>query len=143
MKTKRSNWISLVLVICASLVSYAPGHADDVLNDLDKATRELTAESYLLRYKYQAGESVQHEIEQRSAIDTTIQGNNMKTKLRTVSTRAFDVAEVTDEGNMKFAHRIVRVKLWNEVSGRKKMQFDSDAGQEPPTGVRVSGQTDR
>ncbi len=107
--------------------------ADDaVLQNLEDAKAQLTSDKYRLRYKYEQGETISYAVEHLVAIDTTIAGNNQKTKLRTQSTRSLQVEHVSPEGNMRFAHVVDHVDMWSEVAGRNPLHFASDQEGPPP-----------
>jgi hypothetical protein len=70
---------------------------EDVLESLEQVKSDLTTSRHLLRYKYQPGETISYTVEHLVSIDTTIAGNNQKTKLRTKSVRSLQVDEVSDK----------------------------------------------
>ncbi len=130
---RRTAWIAG----CCTLALFFPGRAlfaadDQVLAELEKAKAELTANKYLLQYKYRPGEVIVYEIEHLVTIDTTISGNNQQTKLRTRSTRSIHIQDLTENGNFRFGHVIDHVDMWSEVAGRESIRYNSSEPGDPP-----------
>ena len=73
-----------------------------------------------------------YRVEQLATVDTTIAGNNQKTKLRTASVRTLTVTSVSEEGHITFEHVINNVDLWSEVAGRKPVRYNSETDEQAP-----------
>lgn len=134
-KMKSLNFVAITL-FCSTFLS-SPLHVladgdSSIADELRAAKEELTNESYLLQYKYAAEEVIQYSIEHLATVDTTITGNNQKTKLRTKSTRSIHVKKPTAEGHMQFVHIIDDVDMWSEVAGREAVRYNSATDEVPP-----------
>lgn len=113
----------------------------EVLQDLEKAKAELTQSTYVLRYKYQPGETIHYSVEQLVSVDTSIAGNRQQTQLRSRSGRSLKVEAVDPStGVMQFAHTVDYVDMWSEVSGREAQQYDSRKDKDPPAGYEQVAQ---
>jgi hypothetical protein len=124
-----------LLVLSAAVAGAAPGPAqaaDELPQNSAEAQAEPTDARYQLQYKYRPGETISYSIEHLVAIDTTIAGNNQKTKLRTKSTRSLQVEDVAANGNMRFVHVVDHVDMWSEVAGREAVHYASDQSDPPP-----------
>jgi hypothetical protein len=97
-----------------------------------RGNADSTAPRYLLQYKYRAGETITYAVEQLASIDTTIAGNNQKTRLRTKSVRSLKVEDVNEQGAMRFVHVVDHVDMWSEVGGRTAIHYASDQPDPPP-----------
>lgn len=130
-RSNRARLLVGMLSIVTSLSSL--GHADEnVLAELEEAAAELANETYVLQYKYQPGEVISYELEQLVTMDMTVSGTNQKTKLRTRSTRSFRLQDITPEGHFRFVHTVDHVNMWNEISGRETVKYDSRVDDQPP-----------
>jgi hypothetical protein len=123
--------VSAVVLLTVDAAAAQDGGDNDGLTSIVKTTPDRAAR-FLLRYKYRPGETITYDLEQLVAIDTTIAGNNQKTKLRTKSIRSLRVDQVDDQANMRFTHVIDRVDMWSEVGGRQPVHWSSDQKETAP-----------
>ena len=130
-KMKALNFLAIPLLLLAPNLLLADDDSS-VADELQAAKEELTNERYLLQYKYEADEVIRYTIEHLATVDTTITGNNQKTKLRTKSTRSIHVKEPSSEGHMQFVHIIDDVDMWSEVAGRAAVRYNSATDEVPP-----------
>ena len=77
------------------------------------------SETFLLRYKFSSGEVFRTKVTHLVAVETTIQGVTETAKTRSVSTKAWKIREVADNGNATFDYVIEEVSMWNQMYGRQ------------------------
>lgn len=124
--------IHVVAAYIVALALPALLFAEDVEKAFDKAAAQATDQAYVLQYKFKAGEAFTYRVEQIATVDTTIDGNNQKTQLRSGSVRTLRVSAVDGTGNMTFDHVIDEVDMWSEVTGRKAVRYNSATDEEAP-----------
>ena len=59
------------------------------------------------------------------SMDTKIEGEFESLKSRSVSTRVFQISNVDDQGNMTFVHLVEDAELWQKVTGKEEVRYDS------------------
>jgi len=124
--------LPVTLAIVVSLSYSAFSHADDVEKAFEKAAAQATEQTFLMQYKFKKGESFTYRVEQIATVDTTIDGNNQKTQLRSGSVRTLKVSDVDADGQMTFDHVIDQVDMWSEVTGRQAVKYNSTTDEEAP-----------
>lgn len=136
----RIAWSFIWFLGCVNWVTAADPEAQ-VLQELENAKAELTSSNYLLRYKYQPGETIRYAVEQLVSVDTSIAGNRQQTQLRSRSGRSLKMEAVDpSSGVMQFAHTVEYVDMWSEVTGREAQQYDSRKDKDPPPGYEQVAQ---
>lgn len=89
---------------------------------------------HLLRYKFAAGETLRWEVDQRSSVKNSMEGNSQQAQTKTVSLKVWKVVDVTPAGEIEFLNLVERVRMENRLPDRAEMVFDSTSGDEPPPG---------
>ncbi|HRX82068.1 MAG TPA: hypothetical protein P5307_23530, partial [Pirellulaceae bacterium] len=64
--------------------------------------------------------------------ETKIQGNTQTSKSRSVSTKAWQVSDVDAEGNFTFSHSVTNVNMWQQLSDRPEVRYNSETDTEIP-----------
>ena len=91
-----------------------------------------TSEQHSLRYKFRPGEVISWKVTHLSSVDTTIQGNTQSSKSRSVSTKLWRVTTVDDQGNITFTHSVDNVEMWQQLSDRPEVTYNSKTDTKPP-----------
>jgi hypothetical protein len=134
--------IVIVILFGACVVAAARGDetqaksdkpAKDLASELDKAKDKL-APTYTLAYKLAPGDEVRTKVVHLVTVETKIKGSTQTAKTRTVSTKLWRIREINEQGHIVFEHVVEHVDLWNSVSGRPEVQYDSASGEKPPPG---------
>jgi len=99
---------------------------------LEKPSRPLTGSAVELKYDFVAGEEILSKVVHLVSMDTKIEGTAEAVETRSVSMRRWKVAAVDKQGNVTFEHYIDKARMWQKVSGRPEVRFDSDSNEEPP-----------
>lgn len=122
MSTKRILTL-VTLLLCVSVAAAAA----------DAAADDAASETYLLRYSFSTGEQVRWKVVHLGTTETTIQGNTQTSKSRSASTKVWQVSDVDDGGNATFAHSVDSVDMWQQLSDRPEIRYNSEKKQEVPT----------
>ncbi len=143
MKTRLSVAALLAAVVVLTLFSacvlaaraemLAACGEDDVAAQLEKAKQRL-APAYTLAYKFAAGERFRTKVVHLATVETKIKGVEQTTKSRTISTRSWRIKDVTAAGNIVFENVVERVEMWNSISGKEEVSYDSRTDEKPPPG---------
>lgn len=89
---------------------------------------------HLLRYKFQPGETLRWEVDQRSSVRNTMEGTTQEAQTKTRSLKVWKVTDVLPSGEIEFLNLVERVRMENRLPDRAAMVFDSTSGEEPPPG---------
>ena len=117
----------------------SPAFAEDkqgqptLAQQLEATKKKLAPEGeYTLRYKFQPEELIRWKVMHLGTTETTIQGNTQSSKSRSVSTKQWRVTEVDPLGNFTFTHMVADVEMWQKLSDRPEVSYDSKIDKEVP-----------
>ena len=123
----------LALAVAAPLGAEDSTPARDLSAELEAAKDRLTSqEEYLLRYKFASGETIRWKVVHLVTTDTKISGNSQTSKSRSVSTKCWQVGAVTEDGQISFKHSVDNVDMWQQVSDRPEVAYNSEKDSQPP-----------
>jgi hypothetical protein len=124
---------STTLGIAAALSAVAVHAEDDEVAERYAAARRRAAnETYELRHRFAAGETLRWKVVHLATTETTIQGNTQTSQSRSISTKVWKVTEVDANGNFTFVHTVSDCDMWKKVSGRPEDSYNSKTGKMPP-----------
>lgn len=115
-----------------ALVSQAAADDGELRSVLVTAKDAASQGPHLLRYKFSQGEKVQWKVTHLGTTEATVRGNTQTSKMRTVSTKQWEVTDVDSDGNATFVHSVVDVEMWQKVSDRQEVRYDSRTDATPP-----------
>lgn len=98
-----------------------------------KATAEDATE-YTLKYKCQPGDELRWRVVHVVTVETKIKGVAQTAKTRSVSSKLWKVTGVDEQGQITFAHVIEDVDMWQSVTGREDVTYNSRTDKTPPAG---------
>lgn len=101
------------------------------------AKKELQAsvgQTYLFRYKASPKEVLRWEISHQVDFDTTVSGTTQRAKTYSKSTKAWRVTEVKADGTFTFNHVVEDSAMWQELTGRARVEWDSKKDETVPSG---------
>ncbi|MCH2398318.1 MAG: hypothetical protein MK364_04370 [Pirellulales bacterium] len=104
----------------------------------DTSDTATTADAYLLRYKFTAGEVVRWRVTHKARTDTEIRGSSRTAESNSESTKVWTVKEVGDNGDFTLVHSVSQVNMWQRVGDEPLIHYDSESDEEVP---RVYQQT--
>lgn len=111
------------------LLADEPADADSA----DASTQQAAGEErYLLRYKFEEGEIIRWKVVHMGTTETKIQGNAQSSKSRSASTKQWKVTAVDEAGNLTFTHSVTDVEMWQKLSDRPEVSYNSLTDTEVP-----------
>lgn len=127
--------VSGSLLLSSTLIAQEPTPAKKptLTEQLDNAKQKVAVEpEYLLRYKFQADEMLRWKVTHLGTTDTTIQGNTQSSKSRSVSTKLWRITAIDDQGNFTFTHSVADVEMWQKLTDRPEVSYNSRTDKEVP-----------
>jgi hypothetical protein len=104
-------------------------------------TSAPTGPKHDLRYRFAKGETVRSKVVQQSKIETTISGTSQTADMTSISTRAWRVTDVSQEGNMTFETSIESIDMRHKMSGRQEVKYNSQTDEKPPLGYESAAES--
>lgn len=133
MKIAMGVWALAVLVLAASPLS--AGDAPEKARAASAAAGAENGEvTHLLRYKFTPGEVCRFKVTHLTTVDTKIRGTSETAKTRSVSTKVWKIAGVDPQGNITFTYTVEEASMWQQLSGRPEVRYDSTKDKTPPAG---------
>lgn len=123
-------FVGATLILLGSQVQQAEAQAP-ISPQLEKSAQVLTGPDFDLKYHFDSGEEILSKVIHLVTMDTKIEGTAETVETRSTSVRRWKITDVDDRGNVTFLHYVDSAKMWQKVSGRPEIRFDSEAG-EPP-----------
>ena len=149
-RTPCSRVTTLLAACSVTLLALSPlvsGQAEDPTSEqkdesvlekeIQQATQRATDKQYLLQYRFHKGESMKMKVVQLVSMQTRIDGNDQNVQSRSVSTRRWDVQDVDEDGNVTFTHTIMHVSMWQKVTGKDEIRYDSSKDERAPETYRA------
>ncbi len=99
---------------------------------LQKAKQFALEEVFDLRYKFAAGETFRTKVVHLVTVETKIQGTSETAKTRSISTKLWTIKDVSKDGNITFANSVESVDMWQKMSGRAEISYNSQSDKKPP-----------
>ncbi len=126
--------------ICSSTAgaqeaSEAPAKASgpDLTSQLKAASKQVAGEqTFLLQYRPEKGQTIRWKVVHLVTVDTKIRGSEQTAKTRSVSQKAWRVTDVDAEGNVTVVLTIEHVDMWQSLSGRQEVRYNSRTDAVPP-----------
>jgi len=100
----------------------------------DPSAAQEVQPRYTLTYKFQAGETVWHEVEHNAISDTTINGSQQSAETTTTSVKVWQIQDVTEDGQITLVHSVNSMQMRTKISGRAEVSYDSTKDEKPPKG---------
>ncbi len=117
---------------CLSSTTRADEDTNSLSDELEAAKQKVTAKPITLRYKFTKGESLVWRVEHIGATETTISGNTQSSESRSVSTKVWEISGVDSKGNMTVTHTVANVDMWQKLSDRPEIRFNSKTDKKAP-----------
>lgn len=90
----------------------------DFAAQLNAAASRTVGETFDLKYKFAANETIRYRVEHLVTADTTIENNRQRARSRSLSTKVWNIGELeTPEGTVTFEHSIADADMWQQVTG--------------------------
>ena len=98
------------------------------------AVKDRLAPTYALAYKFAAGDAMRTKVVHLVTVETSIKGVNQTASTRTVSTKLWTIKRIEPTGNVVFEHSVEDVNMWQKVTGRQEVRYNSRTDKTPPPG---------
>lgn len=91
-------------------------------------------EKYLLRYKFQPGETVRWKVEHRLRIRTTAMGATQNAETASESVKVWKVTQVKPDGTAVFEHSVEDIDMRQQLAGCIESRYNSKTDKDVPAG---------
>ena len=109
---------------------------------LQAAARQVAnSQSHTFAYRAKAGETLRWKVTHLVTVDTKIRGSEQSAKTRSSSTKSWRVTAVDDEGNITFVYMVDDVDMWQSVTGRQEIRYNSRTDSQPPREYEVAAKS--
>jgi hypothetical protein len=109
---------------------------------LQSAARQLAnSQSHLFVYRATAGETLSWKVTHLVTVDTKIRGSEQSAKTRSGSTKSWRVTAVDDAGNITFVYSVDDVDMWQSVTGRQEIRYNSRTDTMPPREYEIAAKS--
>lgn len=127
----------LVLAACclipaAGLAAQAASDSRVDSNRQADSNRQVAEPTYLLRYSFDADETVRYEVTHVAKTKTRISGTEELANVHTVSQKVWNLSSVDPTGEMTFVHSVDAVELTQQTGENPEIRWSSESGQAPP-----------
>jgi hypothetical protein len=96
---------------------------------------------YELRYKFQLDEVIKTKVVHLATTETTIRGSSQSSRSRSVSTKVWKITDIDESGNVTFEHSVEKVEMWQHVTGRDEVTYNSETDEKPPLEYELAAET--
>ncbi|REK07908.1 MAG: hypothetical protein DWQ37_20935 [Planctomycetota bacterium] len=127
--------LALLLVFAVSVRADEPEAADPKPTPAEGA--DAAGEKYLLRYKFEPGETLRSEVIHQAKVRTTVQGNTQTAETKSISIKIWRIESVADDGSATFVHMVDSIDMWQRATGRKELHYNSKTDDEIPPGYEA------
>src|SRR5437870_2552546 len=94
----------------------------------------LRGEEFKLVHKLKTSETIRTKITHLDTVDTNVKGVNQVVETRSMSCKTWHIEKVDAKGNATLTHAVEWVDLWNKVSDRPEIKYDSRVDEKAPPG---------
>lgn len=99
------------------------------------------AETYELRYKFKPDEVLQWKVVHLATTETRIQGNSQTSRSRSISVKRWTMKSVDADGNMTFVNSVPKIDMWQKVSDRPEVSYNSEKDADIPAQYQAAAKT--
>lgn len=134
---------SMLVLSCICALGLRSGLAADGAAEANKPSEAQPQgdEQYELRYKFQKGDVVKTKVVHLATTETTIRGNTQASRSRSISTKVWKILDVTEDGRVSFEHSVEKVEMWQHVTGRPEISYNSESDKNPPLEYERAAET--
>lgn len=118
----------------AGLVGLMVLAAVAVADSPDKTAEVKTPAKYTLRYRFQPGETIRWKVVHRARVDASVAGTSQTTETVSSSIKVWKIKEVRPDGAATFEQWVENVDMWQKLSGRMEVRYNSQTDKTPPVG---------
>jgi hypothetical protein len=132
---------SELFALAALLFAAGPLVAADAPASAGQTATSDGTQSYQLRYQFSPGEVFRCKVTHLTTVETKIRGVTEIAKTRSVSTKAWKILSVDQAGNTTFTYTVEDASMWQQLTGRPEIRYDSTKDQNPPDEYRHVAET--
>lgn len=136
-----SRLLVLGLAVSVCVTAARAEESDGLTSRLALAKKKVAAEGYTLAYKFQTGDIIRTKVTHLVTVDTKIKGATQTAKTRSASIKSWKITKIDDDGNYVFEHFVEHVDMWQAVSGRQEIRYNSATDDTPPAEYEMVAQT--
>ncbi|MGW8258305.1 MAG: hypothetical protein ACWGMZ_12530 [Thermoguttaceae bacterium] len=124
----------------ASLAAESPESRETKKKDLTKSVSAASAPSaesekkYLLRYRFQPGESLRWNVQHHTLVRNSVSGTTETAETQSDSGKLWRVKDVKPDGVVTFEHSVEWVDMRQKLSGSPQVHYDSRTDAKVPPG---------
>ncbi|HAY81892.1 MAG TPA: hypothetical protein DCY79_18980 [Planctomycetaceae bacterium] len=123
---------TLILMLATANAAAQSSTPADIESQLERARQSIPQQTFVLQYKFTPGEAIRWTVTHQASTETKIKGTTQTAESKTVSTKVWKVLKVDDEGRVTFVNSVEQVNMWNKVTGRPAVSYDSSQDEEVP-----------
>ena len=103
--------------------------------------RDSERPTYLLRYKFQPGETLRWNVLHRNRVRTTVSGTTQTAETVSKSVKVWRVTGCREDGTATFAYSVESVDMWQKLTGRQEARYNSKTDKQAPPGFESVAQS--
>jgi hypothetical protein len=128
--------LSLLAGLILPAIAALPLVAEQTKPQVPKSERNSSSdpEKFLLRYKFQPGETIRWQVVHRAKIVTTVSGTTQTAETLSSSVKLWRVTKVNDDGTTTFENIVESVDMSQKLTGRAELRYNSRKDEKPPLG---------
>ncbi len=89
---------------------------------------------FTLRYRFEPGQTLRWKVTHRNRTRTTVSGTTRSAETNSVSVKVWKVERVKPDGTATFVHSVEDVDMWQKLSDRAEVRYDSQEQDQAPQG---------
>ncbi len=89
---------------------------------------------YTLRYRFRPGETIRWKVVHRARVDASVAGTSQTTETVSSSVKVWKIKDVAADGSATFEQSVENVDMWQKLSGRMEVRYNSQTDKTPPAG---------
>ena len=144
-KIRAIGWVCGVLMVTLTMAGMvaAADEGSTAKAEPTKNTEDGAApESYLLRYRYEAGETLRWDVSDVWSREVVKGGVMHRDEASSLSEKVWKFTEVTPEGNGTFENSLAWIDMRRQAGGEPEVRYDSRKDKELPPEFRVTPETE-
>ncbi len=118
-----------------------PAQGKSLADELAAAKQRVINEEYELRYTFREGEIIRTRVTHLATTETTIRGTTQESKSRSISTKIWKIIGIDDQGAFRFEHQVENVEMWQKVTGRPEVTYNSATDAKAPAEYELAAES--
>ncbi|QDU30997.1 hypothetical protein ETAA8_61500 [Anatilimnocola aggregata] len=132
------TYLLTLTAVLSGLSLIGTGLAQEAVSSQSAPAKTITdTELYDLAYKFRPEQTFHTKVVHLVTVETTIRGATQVAKTRSVSTKTWKILSVAEDGKTTFVHSVDHVDMWQSVTGRQEVKYNSETDKTPPPGYEL------